>query len=139
MVDAPTGRFSAHFEYERPRSLPIETFPYLRDALTGDRLDVAALNLPPDRAAELGPLLQRTESALRSLGDVGQVHTHKWGDGGAHLHLWQIVRPHGMVQARGVGLTVWLRALSALPTEVWDAACRDFARQMARGGGTAHH
>jgi hypothetical protein len=43
-----------------------------------------------------------------------------------------------MLQARGVGLTVWLRALPALPTDVWQAACRDFAREMARGGGTTH-
>lgn len=199
MADTPAGRFSAHIEYEQPRALPIETFPFLRDALTSDPLGIAGLNLPqlpeparhgaggvdcrgctaedgehlwtdehwrihtstepqplflvlinprrhyedlpdlpPERAAELGPLLQRTEAALRSLGDVGQVHTHKWGDGGAHLHLWQIVRPYGMVQARGVALTVWLRALAPLPAEVWQAAGRDFARELARGGGTAH-
>lgn len=95
-------------------------------------------DLPPNLAAELGPLLQRIESALRALGDVGQVHTHKWGDGGAHLHLWQIVRPEGMLQARGVALPVWLRAMPPLPAEVWEAACADFAREMARGGGTAH-
>lgn len=199
MVEARTGRFSAHFEYGQPRALPIKRFPYLREAVVSEQLEIAALNppqlpeparsgaggvdcrgctaaddaylwtdehwrihtvdepqplffvlanprghyedlpdLPPDRAAELGPLLQRMEAALRALGDVGQVHTHKWGDGGAHLHLWQIVRPAGMVQARGVALTVWLRALSPLPAEVWAAAGRDFAREMARGGGSAH-
>lgn len=94
-------------------------------------------DLPAERAAELGPLLARSESALRSLGDVGRVHTHKWGDGGAHLHLWQIVRPEGMVQANGVTLPVWLGALPPMSQDTWDAACRDFARDMARGGGTA--
>jgi diadenosine tetraphosphate (Ap4A) HIT family hydrolase len=95
-------------------------------------------DLPPQRVAELGPMLARMEAALRSLGDVGRVHTHKWGDGGAHLHLWQIVRPEGMVQANGVTLPVWLGALPVMPAETWEAACRDFARAMARGGGTAH-
>jgi hypothetical protein len=95
-------------------------------------------DLPAERAAELGPLLARMEAALRSLGDVGRVHTHKWGDGGAHLHLWQLIRPAGMVQANGVTLPVWLGALPPMPQETWDAACRDFARAMARGGGTAH-
>lgn len=95
-------------------------------------------DLPPERAAELGPLLARMEAALRSLGDVGRVHTHKWGDGGAHLHLWQIIRPEGMVQANGVTLPVWLGALPAMPAETWQAASRDFARAMAREGGTAH-
>ncbi|QSB15385.1 hypothetical protein JQS43_03220 [Natronosporangium hydrolyticum] len=199
MTDATPGRFSAHYEYEQTREMPLDSFAYLRDSLATDPLAIAALarpeipepprageggrdcrsctaddrdylwtdqhwrihtiaeplglffvmvnprehyeelpDLPPARAAELGPLLQRMESALRALGDVGQVHTHKWGDGGAHLHLWQIVRPLGMLQARGVGLTVWLKALPPLPTEVWEAAGRDFARQMALGGGTAH-
>jgi diadenosine tetraphosphate (Ap4A) HIT family hydrolase len=95
-------------------------------------------DLPALRAAELGPLLARMESALRSLGDVGRVHTHKWGDGGAHLHVWQIIRPEGMVQANGVTLPIWLGAQPAMPADTWDAACRDFAREMARGGGTAH-
>lgn len=199
MADLTPGRFSAHFEYEQTRTVPIERFAYLRDSLAEERLEIASLDrpqvpepprfgaggidcrgctaedgeflwtdehwrvhtvtepqalfcvlvnprrhyedlpdLPPERAAELGPLLQRMESALRSLGDVGQVHTHKWGDGGAHLHLWQIVRPLGMMQARGVALTVWLRALDPMPADTWDAACRDFARELARGGGTAH-
>lgn len=199
MTEAPPGRLSAHFSYGQPRTVPIERFPYFRDAVVSDPLEIAALeppqipepprggaggvdcrgctaddadflwtdahwrvhtldepqplfvvlvvprghyedlpDLPPDRAAELGPLLARMEAALRALGDVGQVHTHKWGDGGAHLHLWQIVRPQGMLQARGVGLPVWLRALPPLPPEVWEAACRDFARELARGGGTPH-
>jgi diadenosine tetraphosphate (Ap4A) HIT family hydrolase len=95
-------------------------------------------DLPPGRAAELGPLLQRMEAALRALGDVGRVHTHRWGGGGAHLHLWQIIRPEGMVQANGVGLPVWLGAQPDLPKQAWDAACAEFTREMARGGGTAH-
>jgi diadenosine tetraphosphate (Ap4A) HIT family hydrolase len=197
MVDLPTGRFSAHFEYGRRRSVPSEGFG-IRELLAAEELEVAALDLPtvpepprfgeggvdcrgcslpdsaylwtdahwridtrpeprplffvllhsrahyqelpdlpPERAAELGPLLQRMEAALRSLGDVGRVHTHRWGDGGAHLHLWQIVRPEGMLQARGVTLPVWIGAQPPLPAEVWRDACRDFASAMALGGGTA--
>lgn len=199
MTDTPTGRSSAHFEYGKPLSVPIERFPYFRNAVTSDPLEIAALDppqlpepprfgaggadcrgctaddteflwtdqhwridtmaepqplflvlvssrehyqdlsdLPPQRAAELGQLLARTETALHALGDVGRVHTHRWGDGGAHLHLWQIVRPLGMMQARGVALPVWLRALPPLPAEAWQAAGRDVARELARTGGTAH-
>lgn len=198
MVDASAGRFSAHFEYGRPKSVPSDRFA-ISEVLAADTLEVSALDkptipepprygaggvdcfactaddseflwtddhwrintrsepralffvqlrprghyeelpdLPPERAAELGPLLARMEAALRSLGDVGRVHTHKWGDGGAHLHLWQIIRPEGMVQANGVTLPVWLGALPPMPQETWDAARRDFARAMAREGGTAH-
>lgn len=95
-------------------------------------------DLPPERISELGPLLQRMEAAMRGLGDVGRVHTHRWGDGGAHFHLWQIIRPEGMTQASGVGLPVWLGSQPPLPEPVWNGACADFARAMARGGGTAH-
>lgn len=95
-------------------------------------------DLPAERAAEFGPLLQRMERALVSLGDVGRVHTHRWGDGGAHLHIWQLIRPAGMVQANGVSLPVWLGALPAMPAQTWDDACVDFAKTMAASGGTAY-
>lgn len=39
-------------------------------------------DLPPQRAAELGPMLQRVERAIMSLGGVARVHVNKWGDGG---------------------------------------------------------
>ena len=41
----------------------------------------------------------RVERAILALGDVGRVHLYRWGDGGAHFHVWFLPRPLGM--ARG--------------------------------------
>ncbi|MFF3322636.1 hypothetical protein [Streptomyces sp. NPDC002889] len=57
--------------------------------------------LPAERAAELGGMLQRVERAIRSLEGVARVHVNKWGDGGAHLHMFLMARPDGMTPMRG--------------------------------------
>lgn len=95
-------------------------------------------DLPPERAAELGPMLQRVERAVMSLGGIARVHVNKWGDGGAHLHIFLIARPEGMMQMRGTCLPLWDDVLPKLPQEVWDETSRRIARAMATGGGTAH-
>jgi diadenosine tetraphosphate (Ap4A) HIT family hydrolase len=59
-------------------------------------------DLPDVLAAELGVLLARTERAIRSIGDIGRVHLYRWGDGGAHFHVWLLPRPLGMVEAADV-------------------------------------
>lgn len=96
------------------------------------------LDLPPERAVELGPMLQRVEAAVLSLGGIGRVHVNRWGDGAAHLHLWLIARPAGMMQLRGSTLPLWMDVLPALPAEVRAATAGRIAAAMAAGGGTAH-
>ena len=95
-------------------------------------------DLPAERAAELGPMLQRVERAIMSLGGVARVHVNKWGDGGAHLHMFLIARPEGMLQMRGTCLPLWDDVLPKLPEDLWHASERHIARAMASGGGTAH-
>ncbi|MFB7620055.1 hypothetical protein [Kitasatospora sp. NPDC056181] len=96
------------------------------------------LDLPPGRAAELGPMLQRVEAALLSLGGIGRVHVNRWGDGAAHLHLWLIARPAGMMQLRGSTLPLWMDVLPPLSAEAGAATAGRIAAAMAAGGGTAH-
>ncbi|MEU6236396.1 hypothetical protein [Kitasatospora sp. NPDC047058] len=95
-------------------------------------------DLPPERAAEFGPMLQRVEAALLSLGGIGRVHVNRWGDGAAHLHLWLIARPEGMLQLRGSTLPLWMDVLPAQPADAWAETARRIAAAMAAGGGTAH-
>lgn len=95
-------------------------------------------DLPAERAAELGPMLQRVERAISSLGGVARVHVNKWGDGGAHLHLFLIARPEGMLQLRGTCLPLWDDVLPKQPAEVWRETNRRIAMAMAADGGTAH-
>jgi hypothetical protein len=47
------------------------------------------------------------EWAVLSLGNVGRVHVNRWGDGGAHFHVWFLPRPLGMLEARNMMLPLW--------------------------------
>jgi len=95
-------------------------------------------DLPAERAAELGPLLQRAERAVRSLDGVARVHVNRWGDGAAHLHFWLLARPAELMQLRGTFLPVWEELLPALPDEERREAHRRIAAALAAEGGTAH-
>ena len=64
-------------------------------------------DLSPEAAAAFGPLAARVERAILGLGDVGRVHLYRWGDGGAHFHVWFIPRPLGMLEASGMMLPLW--------------------------------
>jgi hypothetical protein len=84
-------------------------------ALLMPRTHVDFGELGAERAAELGPLLVAIERAVKSLGDIGRVHVYIWGDGGAHLHVWILARPLGLLQMRGSSLPDWLDVLPPRP------------------------
>lgn len=94
--------------------------------------------LPPDLLAEIGPMTARLERALLGLGGVARVHVCRWGDGGAHLHLWFLPRPLGMLQLRGSMLPMWLDLMPDLDDAATGEALSRIAAALAREGGTAH-
>ena len=53
------------------------------------------------------------------------------GDGGAHLHIFLVARPAGMIQLKGMYMTTWMFALPALPTADWAAMRRHVAAALA--------
>lgn len=77
--------------------------------------------LTDELAAEMGVRLVRIQRALGGIEGVGRVHVCKWGDGGAHLHIFVVGRPRGMMQLRGMFLTTWLYALPPLSPPLWTA------------------
>ena len=89
-------------------------------------------------AAELGLLIVRIERAVRGLGGIGRVHVHKWGDGGAHLHVFFLARPEGLLQLRGSSLALWEGMLPPVEPEVLLADLRTVAHALAEHGGRAH-
>jgi hypothetical protein len=95
-------------------------------------------DLPDDLAAELGLLTVRLDRILSALPGVGRVHVNKWGDGGAHLHLWFIARPAGVLQLRGSCLPDWLDVLPPMPAAAWQAVASYVAASLAEYGGKAH-
>ena len=56
-------------------------------------------DLPDDRASEMGLLVVRISRAIESLPHIARAHVSRWGDGGAHLHLFFFARPAGFSQS----------------------------------------
>ncbi len=75
--------------------------------------------LPPELAAEMGPLLQRVERAARAAGDIGRVHIGRWGEGSEHLHWWFMGRPARMRQLSDSFAAIWDDVLPPVPDDVW--------------------
>jgi hypothetical protein len=97
-----------------------------------------SVDLPAERAAELGGVMARVEHAILALGGFARVHVSKWGDGSAHLHWWFFARPEGMMQLRGTFLALWDDILPSVPEDEWLAHLTRLAETLATGGGTAH-
>lgn len=84
-------------------------------------------DMPSDAAATFAGVVARAERAILSLGDIARVHLYRWGDGGAHFHVWLIPRPLGMLEAAGMMLPLWEDALP----NVGDEQLADAARRVA--------
>ena len=74
-------------------------------------------DLDDDMAAELGVIVARVTRAVESWDAVARLHVNRWGDGGAHLHVWLLGRPAGLLQLRGSCLPVWDDMLPRVPAD----------------------
>ena len=86
--------------------------------------------MPPEVAASFASVVARAERAILALGDVGRVHLYRWGDGGAHFHVWLIPRPLGMLEAAGMMLPIWEDVLPNVPDAELTAAAQRVADLM---------
>jgi hypothetical protein len=82
-------------------------------------------------AADLGVLTVRISRALMGLGGIARVHVYRWGDGGAHFHLWFFARPEGFLQLRGSSMADWSELLPAMPEAEIDEVQRAVATELA--------
>jgi hypothetical protein len=80
--------------------------------------------LPADLAAEMGQIMVALGAAIEALPSVARVHVSKWGDGGAHAHVFFYARPTRMPQLRGTMMAVWDDYLPRVPADVRDANAR---------------
>ncbi|WP_306211514.1 hypothetical protein [Actinoplanes sp. RD1] len=115
---------------DRPTGLPAVLILECRS-----HLDLG--DLPNLLAAELGVMTVRLERAIRSLDGVARVHVNRWGDGSAHLHMWFLARPHGMLQLRGTFLALWDDILPVIPEHQWRENMALVAAWLAEFGGQA--
>jgi diadenosine tetraphosphate (Ap4A) HIT family hydrolase len=87
-------------------------------------------DLPPEAQATFGPLCARVDAALMARGDVGRVHLYRWGDGGAHFHVWFLPRPLGMLEACGAMLPLWEDVLPNVSDDDLRVAAEELAARM---------
>jgi hypothetical protein len=91
--------------------------------------------LPRDRAAEMGQIMVALGAAMEALPSVARVHVSKWGDGGAHAHVFFIARPTRIPQFRGTMMAVWDDFLPRVPPEVRDANARAVIQDLVSSYG----
>jgi diadenosine tetraphosphate (Ap4A) HIT family hydrolase len=87
-------------------------------------------DMPPEAAATFGAVCGRVEKAVLALGDVGRVHLYRWGDGGAHFHVWFVPRPLGRLDMSGHALMAWEDVLPPANEEQLAEAGRRIAAAM---------
>jgi hypothetical protein len=93
--------------------------------------------VPDHLSAEMGRLIVAVSAAVESLPSVGRVQLAKYGDGGAHLHLFFFGRPARMLQLRGSPLLDWEENLPPVPLEVHRTNAEHVARHLVDSvGGT---
>jgi diadenosine tetraphosphate (Ap4A) HIT family hydrolase len=78
-------------------------------------------DLPGDLQVELGLMLVRVQRAVYAVGDIGNVHVCRWGDGSEHFHVWFMGRPARIPQLIGSFAAIWDDVLPPLPDELWRA------------------
>jgi diadenosine tetraphosphate (Ap4A) HIT family hydrolase len=111
-----------------PSGAPVQVFLETRD-----HVDLA--DLDDDGAAAMGRMIVRLERAVDAVGGIARVHVNRWGDGGAHFHLWFYGRPFGDQQMLGFTLPLWAMTLPPTPDDEWNHNLDVIAAELARGGG----
>ncbi len=74
--------------------------------------------VPDHLSGEMGQLIVAVSAAIEDLPSVGRVQLAKYGDGGAHLHLFFFARPDRMLQLRGSTLIDWEENMPEVPVDV---------------------
>jgi len=90
-------------------------------------------DLPELLAADFGRVVAKVEKAILSLGDIARVHLYRWGDGGAHFHVWLLPRPLGMLEAKGMMLPIWEDVLPNVSDEELRRTAERIASAMTAG------
>jgi hypothetical protein len=115
---------------EQPPSVPMLVILETRAHVDLDGLD-------DELAAELGSMIVRLDGAIRTIGNVGRVHVHRWGDGSEHFHMWFYGRPIGSMNMLGFGMPLWEPILPPISEHEWQANLVTVARALAAQGGRA--
>jgi hypothetical protein len=89
----------------RLQVLPGSGAPLVLMLLSAAHVDFTGVS--DDQAAQLGRLIVHISRAVEALPNIARAHVSRWGDGGAHLHVFFLARPAGFRQRRGSCLPLW--------------------------------
>ena len=93
--------------------------------------------LDDDLASEMGRITNRLVRIIEHLPNIGRAHVHRWGDGGAHCHVWFVARTERLTGVRGADAINWDDLLPPGPEDVWRADLHAVATKLANWGGDA--
>jgi hypothetical protein len=114
---------------------PPSSVPALVFLETREHVDLDGLS--DGLAGELGQMIVRLDRAIQAIGDIGRVHAYRWGDGGAHFHMWFYGRPVGLISMCGFGMPFWEPIMPQTPDDIWEHNLAIVARELAKNGGRA--
>jgi diadenosine tetraphosphate (Ap4A) HIT family hydrolase len=115
---------------EEPSGMPLMLFLQTREHMDFDEMD-------DELAAEFGRVTSWLHRIMANLPNIGRVHVSKWGDGGAHLHVWFIARTARLPHILGSMAVEWNEMLPPVPEDVWRADLKQVADRMATHDGEA--
>ena len=115
---------------EKPVGMPLMLFLYPREHLDFEEMD-------DDLASEFGRVTSWLHRIMAHLPNIGRVHVCKWGDGGAHMHVWFIARTARLPHVLGSMAVEWNEMLPPVPEDVWRADLKHVAARMANHDGEA--
>ena len=93
--------------------------------------------LDDEMASEMGRISNRLVRIVEHLPNIGRVHVNRWGDGGAHFHLWFFARTERVTGVLGSTAIEWDDILPAGPEHIWRDDLHTVATKLANWGGTA--
>ena len=115
---------------DQPSGMPLMMFLHSRE-----HMDLA--DLDDAMAAEYGRISIWLHRIMANLPHIGRVHVCKWGDGGAHLHVWFIARYERLPHIVGSMAVEWNEMLPPPPEDVWRADVKHVADRLAHHDGRA--
>lgn len=115
---------------EKPSGLPLVLSLQTREHLDFHEMD-------DDLAGEYGRVTNWLHRIMAGLPNIGRVHVAKWGDGGAHLHVWFYARTARLPSVLGSLAIEYDDMLPPVPEEIWRADLHEVARKLATHDGVA--
>jgi len=113
-----------------PTGLPLVLMLHTREHEDFGQLD-------DELASQFGRISNRLVRIIENLPNIGRVHVSRWGDGGAHFHVWFFARTKGLMPVLGSPAAEWNDIIPAGAEDVWRADLHMVAVKLSNWGGDA--